>query len=77
MKCIHRANAHSRKSYKSIKSKTIMGKTNILLNSNKGSSALTDRKNISEISNNLEKIDALSRNIRKIKENLKKKYGIE
>ena len=49
-----------------------MGKTNILLNSNKGSSALTDRKNISEISNNLEKIDALSRNIRKIKENLKK-----
>ena len=72
LKCIHRANAHSRKSYKSIKSKTIMGKTNILLNSNKGSSALTDRKNISEISNNLEKIDALSRNIRKIKENLKK-----
>ena len=72
LKCIHRANAHSRKSYKIIKSKTIMGKTNILLNSNKGSSALTDRKNISEISNNLEKIDALSRNIRKIKENLKK-----
>ena len=72
LKYIHRANAHSRKSYKSIKSKTIMGKTNILLNSNKGSSALTDRKNISEISNNLEKIDALSRNIRKIKENLKK-----
>ena len=72
LKCIHRANAYSRKSYKSIKSKTIMGKTNILLNSNKGSSALTDRKNISEISNNLEKIDALSRNIRKIKENLKK-----
>ena len=72
LKCIHRANEHSRKSYKSIKSKTIMGKTNILLNSNKGSSALTDRKNISEISNNLEKIDALSRNIRKIKENLKK-----
>ena len=72
LKCIHRANEHSRKSYKSIKSKIIMGKTNILLNSNKGSSALTDRKNISEISNNLEKIDALSRNIRKIKENLKK-----
>ena len=72
LKCIHRANAHSRKSYEIIKSKTIMGKTNILLNSNKGSSALTDRKNISEISNNLEKIDALSRNIRKIKENLKK-----
>ena len=72
LKYIHRANAHSRKSYKIIKSKTIMGKTNILLNSNKGSSALTDRKNISEISNNLEKIDALSRNIRKIKENLKK-----
>ena len=72
LKCIHRANEHSRKSYKSIKSKTIMEKTNILLNSNKGSSALTDRKNISEISNNLEKIDALSRNIRKIKENLKK-----
>ena len=42
------------------------------INAKKSSSALTDRKNISEINNNLEKIDALSRNIQKIKENLKK-----
>ena len=33
---------------------------------------MTDRKTQEQINNNLEKIDALSRNIRKIKENLKK-----
>jgi hypothetical protein len=65
LKCINRTNP-----------KTLIGKKNILMNSQKGSSALTDRKNISEISNNLEKIDALSRNIRKIKENLKKNMEI-
>ena len=72
LKYIHKTKAKSRQNYKNIKSNTLLGKTNLQINAKKSSSALTDRKNISEINNNLEKIDALSRNIQKIKENLKK-----
>ena len=43
---------------------------------NKKESALTDRKTQEQINNNLEKIDALSKNIRKIKENLKKSIDV-
>ena len=72
LKYIHRNTIKPIQNYKNIKSNTMIGKANQQINSKKGSAALTDRKNISEINNNLEKIDALSRNIQKIKENLKK-----
>ena len=72
LKYINKNKAKSKQNYKNIKSNTLLSKTNLQINAKKTSSALTDRKNISEIHNNLQKIDALSRNIQKIKENLKK-----
>ena len=59
-----------KKNYKTIKTNKISSKSPFQII--KKESALTDRKTQEQINNNLEKIDALSRNIRKIKENLKK-----
>ena len=68
LKLLQKNQNKSKKNYNTIKTNKITSKSPFQII--KKESALTDRR--TQINNNLEKIDALSRNIRKIKENLKK-----
>ena len=63
---------NNNKNQKNSKSKMVIGKSPFQNMNKKQSTTLTDRKTKEQINNNLERIDALSRNIRKIKEKLKK-----
>ena len=69
-------NVKYRNNGNNLKSRLIIGKSPFQNMNKKDSVTLTDRKTKEQINNNLEKIDALSRNIRKIKENLKKSVDI-
>jgi hypothetical protein len=70
LKLLQKNQNKSKKNYNTIKTNKITSKSPFQII--KKESALTDRRAQEQINNNLEKIDALSRNIRKIKENLKK-----
>ena len=70
LKLLQKNQNKSKKNYNTIKTNKITSKSPFQII--KKESALTDRRTQEQINNNLEKIDALSRNIRKIKENLKK-----
>ena len=70
LKLLQKNQNKTKKNYKTIKTNKISSKSPFQII--KKESALTDRRTQEQINNNLEKIDALSRNIRKIKENLKK-----
>ena len=70
LKLLQKNQNKSKKNYNTIKTNKISSKSPFQII--KKESALTDRRTQEQINNNLEKIDALSRNIRKIKENLKK-----
>ena len=70
LKLLQKNQIKSKKSYKTLKAKNLPNKSPFQIF--KKDSALTDRKAQEQINNNLEKIDALSKNIRKIKENLKR-----
>ena len=69
LKLLQNNQIKTKKDYKSIKTKKISSKSPFQII--KKESAFTDRKAQEQINNNLEKIDALTRNIKKIKENLK------
>ena len=69
LKLLQKNPIKDKKNYKTIKTKKISNKSPFQIF--KKESAFTDRKTQEQINNNLEKIDALSRNIKKIKENLK------
>ena len=70
LKLLQKNQNKSKKNYNTIKTNKITSKSPFQII--KKGSALTDRRTQEQINNNLEKIDVLSRNIRKIKENLKK-----
>ena len=76
LKLLQRNNVKYRNNGNNLKSRLIIGKSPFQNMNKKDSVTLTDRKAKEQINNNLEKIDALSRNIRKIKENLKKSVDI-
>jgi len=74
LKLLHKNSIKNKKNYKTIKTNKISNKSPFQII--KRESALTDRRTQEQINNNLEKIDALSRNIRKIKENLRKPVDV-
>ena len=76
LKLLQRNQVKYRNNGNNLKSRLILGKSPFQNMNKKDSVNLTDRKTKEQINNNLEKIDALSRNIRKIKENLKKTVDI-